>query len=105
MEMYEIIATKKFECSLKKIKDKFIRNRILEKISELFEDPENKGKQLKGVWKVRVHGTVFELRLREMKIGDWRIFYYVDHAQKEVWLLYVDHRSRIFKRKLFLNFP
>ncbi|MEQ9715268.1 MAG: type II toxin-antitoxin system RelE/ParE family toxin [Candidatus Asgardarchaeum sp.] len=103
--MYRVKVTKKFKESLEKIRNNTVKRRILEKVIELTDNPKNKGKLLKGYWRVKFCENIIEVRLWELRIGDWRVIFYINHEQKEVWLLYVNHRHRIFKRKSFFRIP
>lgn len=103
--MYNVKVSRKFEEALEKIKDHATIRRILKKVTELTNDPESKGKPLKGYWKVKFRETNIKIKLRELRIGDWRVLYFIDHEKREVWLLYVDHRHRIFKKKLSFKLP
>lgn len=92
---YSVKPLPSFERSLDKL-DKQIVRRIFEKIDRLSENPEimrgpmsNMPKDLAGLHKARV--------------GDRRVFFWVDHEKKELVLYDIDKRDyvyqKLFKRK------
>ena len=89
---YNINPLGSFERSLSKL-DKQITRRVLEKIQLLAENPEsikgpmgNLPKDLAGLHKLRV--------------GDWRVFFWVSHEARELTLYDIDKRDYAYK-KLF----
>jgi mRNA interferase RelE/StbE len=69
--------------------DKPIAQRILDKIKWLSQNldianPEPLSHDLKGKWKLRV--------------GDWRVVYTLDERVRSMVILYVDHRSKVYKK-------
>jgi mRNA interferase RelE/StbE len=82
----QVKATPRFIKSLDKL-DATIRRRILGKAGKLADDP-YEGKTLKG----ELSG-LFSLR-----VGDYRIIYWVDEKENTVWLVDVGHRKRIYTR-------
>jgi mRNA interferase RelE/StbE len=69
--------------------DRATSQRILDKIKWLSQnmgiaDPEPLSHDLKGKWKLRV--------------GDWRVVYSLDHPGHSMVVLYVGHRSQIYKK-------
>jgi mRNA interferase RelE/StbE len=61
-----------------------IRTRIIERAKQLRENPEKLGKPLKqsDFWSQR--------------IGDYRIIYEIDQNKKQVVILFVGHRSKVY---------
>lgn len=82
----EVKATPRFIKSLGKL-DKIVKRRILSKVSELADEP-YEGKSLKG----ELSG-LFSLR-----VGDYRVIYWIDEKEGIVWLVDVGHRKRIYAR-------
>jgi mRNA interferase RelE/StbE len=82
----QVKATPRFIKSLDKL-DVSIKKRILGKAGELADEPYG-GKMLKG----ELSG-LFSLR-----VGDYRVIYWVDEKENTVWLVDVGHRKRIYKR-------
>jgi mRNA interferase RelE/StbE len=82
----QVKATPLFIRSLDKL-DAAIKRRILNKTGELAVDP-YEGKMLKG----ELSG-LFSLR-----VGDYRVIYWVDEKEDTVWLVNVGHRKRIYGR-------
>ncbi len=69
--------------------DKPVAQRILDKIKWLSQNmeiasPEPLSYGLKGKWKLRV--------------GDWRVVYSMDETVRSMVILYVDHRSKVYKK-------
>lgn len=86
---YSVRPLPSFERSLDTL-DKQIARRILGKIDRLAENSElvkgpmgNMPKDLAGLHKVRV--------------GDWRVFFWVDHEKKELVLYDIDKRDHVYK--------
>ena len=61
-----------------------LRTRIKERLAELKENPESKGKPLKP-------SDFFSLR-----IGDYRAIYEIDGAKKRVLVLFIGHRKKVY---------
>lgn len=81
----QIKATPRFIKSLDKL-DAVVKRRILDKTSLLAEDP-YEGKMLRG-----------ELRgLFSLRIGDYRVIYWIDEKESTVWLVDVGPRKRIYR--------
>jgi mRNA interferase RelE/StbE len=68
-----------------------IRIRITEKLKDLKDNPEAVGKMLK-------HSDYWSLR-----IGDYRAIYQIDRTRKQVIILFVGHRKKVYDNftKLF----
>ncbi|MEK7162499.1 MAG: type II toxin-antitoxin system RelE/ParE family toxin [Patescibacteria group bacterium] len=89
---YSIRPLDSFENSFKKL-DRQIARRAIQKLENLAQNPEiiggpmaNLPKDLAGLHKARV--------------GDWRVFFWVDRNRKEIVPYLVDRRDIIYK-KLF----
>jgi len=91
---YEIRLTPHFEKMLSKLPHD-IRRRVLEGC-EVVSNP-LVGKPMKGSYEVRIDDGVFRISLRSLRVGDYRVLYWVDHLRKVVWLLFVGHRSGVYK--------
>ncbi len=86
--MYNIVYTKTFENDLKKL-DKPAVQRIIAKILETANNPYNiqpLGYSPKGLE-----------HLYKLRVGDWRILFWLDHGEKTLTLYIVEHRSKIYK--------
>jgi len=68
---------------LEKIEDQ-IKSRIKEKLKELRDNPERIGKRLKpsDFWSLR--------------IGDYRAIYEIDRNKKQVIILFIGHRKKVY---------
>jgi mRNA interferase RelE/StbE len=64
--------------------EKNIRTRIIESAKQLGENPDKIGKPLKqsDFWSLR--------------IGDYRVIYEIDQNKKQVFILFVVHRSKVY---------
>jgi mRNA interferase RelE/StbE len=60
------------------------RTRITERLKELRNDPVTIGKALK-------HSDFWSLR-----IGDYRVIYEIERAKKQVIILFVGHRKKVY---------
>jgi mRNA interferase RelE/StbE len=61
-----------------------LRTRIKERLRELENNPESIGKTLKPS------------DFRSLRIGDYRIIFEVDRAKKQVIVLYIGHRKKVY---------
>ena len=82
--MFRLIVDKKFKADLDKL-DSSLRDVVLKKVLDLETFPEL-GKRLVGV------------DLWSLRIGKYRVLYQINHATKEILVLVLDHRKRIYKR-------
>ena len=64
--------------------EKTIRSKIIERLRELKDNPEAIGKVLKpsDFWSLRV--------------GDYRAIYEIDRAKKQVIVLFIGHRKKVY---------
>lgn len=85
--MYKVVYTSTFERSIKKL-DKATAKRIINKISEATQNPHNI-KPLK-------YSPKDMPNLCKLRIGDWRILFWIDHKEKTITLYVVEHRSKIY---------
>ncbi|GEM_PF-2183463 len=97
---YRVLKTRRFIRSLSKL-DKPVADRILKDVRETpLEENPTSGKPLKDVVRVKIDGRVKEYRLWELKVGprrSYRVFYIIEAARKEVYLLDVRHRRVSFR--------
>ncbi len=84
---YEIYASKRFLKEFEKLDSK-LRERIKEKIKELMEDPE-KGVALTAGFKGKY----------KLRVGEYRVIYTINYAEKRVYLLAIGPRRSIYKRE------
>jgi mRNA interferase RelE/StbE len=86
LDYMQVKATPRFIESLNKL-DTAIKQRVLHKTTELADNPYD-GKMLRS-----------ELRgLFSLRVGDYRIIYWVDDKENIVWLVNVGHRRRVYER-------
>lgn len=88
MSLWKFIITADAQEDLKKL-DKEVRQRILDKLKWFTENfdyvtPFPLSEPYKGFFKLRV--------------GDWRVIYQVEHAEKLVSVHIIDRRDKIYKR-------
>ena len=64
--------------------EKYIRTRIIESAKQLCENPDKTGKPLKqsDFW--------------SLQVGDYRVIYEIDQNKKQIVILFVDHRSKVY---------
>ena len=88
--MYKIKTTPTFDEDLKKL-DRQVAERVLEKIEHLASYP--------GLIRFPIKYLPKHLAgLKKYRIGNWRIYLWVDHKQKEIILYGVEHRGEAYKR-------
>lgn len=80
---FTVLLHPKAAKELKRIETK-IRARIIERAKELRENPDKIGKPLKqsDFWSLRV--------------GDYRTVYQIDRSRKQVVILFIGHRSKVY---------
>ena len=87
--MYKLTSTPSFEEDVRRL-DQAVAKRILDKLEYLASNPslakpvQYLPKDLQGLQKYRV--------------GDWRVFFWVNHRAREIILYGVRHRSLAYKR-------
>jgi mRNA-degrading endonuclease RelE of RelBE toxin-antitoxin system len=87
--MYQIRTTPTFDKDIKRL-DRQIAKRIIQKIEYLANHPELLRFPIKYLPK-ELEG------LQKYRIGDWRVYLWVDHTKKEITLYGVEHRGRAYK--------
>ncbi len=86
---YKVKWNDKVVDDLKKI-DKKQAGKIIYKIKNyLIKEPGSLGKPLKGM---------FEGMYR-FRIGDFRVIYTINENEKEINIMYIGHRNKIYKQK------
>ena len=86
---YKVLWHEKALRDLKDI-DKEKAKQIIEKIKTyLVKDPVSKGMPLKGIFK----------GLYRFRVGDYRIVYSIDRAEKKITIYKVDHRKKIYRSR------
>ncbi len=89
MDRWRFVITVVAEADLDRL-DAATRRRIINKLEWFTEHFDHLSPlPLGGAWK-----GFFKLR-----IGDWRVAYEVDHTQHLVTIHYIDHRSKMYKRR------
>jgi mRNA interferase RelE/StbE len=63
--------------------------RILAKLTELESDPYGFG----------TTALVGDPTRRRLRVGDYRIVYTLDHGELTIWIIQVDHRSTVYRRR------
>ncbi len=87
--MYKLTSTLSFEEDVRRL-DRPVAKRILDKLEHLANNPslakpvQYLPKDLQGLQKYRV--------------GDWRVFFWLNHKAKEIVLYGVKHRSLVYNR-------
>lgn len=82
---FSVKATKRFERKLSRL-GLSLQRQILDRAYELGDDP-YVGKRLKG----SLEG-LFSLR-----IGDYRVVYWIDEGKAVVWVVEVEHRRSVYR--------
>lgn len=90
--MYRLKLVQRFRRELRKLPDS-VQRRILERVAELAEDP-FLGKPLKG-GEIEVLGQKF--RPHNLRVGDYRVLYVIEHLTRTVYLYSVGHRSQVYR--------
>lgn len=89
---YNIKPLASFERSFSKI-SRNDQKRIAEKLDRLASYPETIGASMKNLPP--------DLRgLHKVRIGDWRVFFWVDHGKREITLYDLDWRDKAYRRLL-----
>jgi mRNA interferase RelE/StbE len=81
---YSLVVTNRFRRSFKNV-EKSVQERVFDILSELMEKPYTGTKlsgELSGLWRIRV--------------GDYRIIYLINEKEKQVILIDVGHRKKIY---------
>ncbi|MDO8591078.1 MAG: type II toxin-antitoxin system RelE/ParE family toxin [bacterium] len=85
---YRLVPTKTFEIALRKL-DRAIAKRVLLKLAEL----ENSSR---GILPMSFTPKGLE-GLCKYKVGEWRVFLWLDETKKEITLYTVKHRKNAYK--------
>lgn len=88
--MYQIKTTPTFDKDIKNL-DRYIADRVIEKIEWLAERPELFRMPMRYLPK-NLEG------LQKYRIGDWRILFWINHQKKIITLYGVEHRRSVYKR-------
>ena len=83
--MYKIEITRKAQKSLAKLKKKQ-RDKIVQSIFDLANDPCSKAKKLKGREGYRI------------RVGDYRVIYEIENDKIVVIVLHIGHRREIYEK-------
>lgn len=80
---FKVLLHPKAAKELQKI-EKQIRSRIIQNAKQLHENPDKLGKPLKqsDYWSLRV--------------GDYRVIYEINQNKKQVVILFIGHRSKVY---------
>ncbi len=88
--MYQIETTPTFDEDIKKL-DSQVAKRIIRKVEWLAKNPK--------LLKCPVKYLPKDLEgLQKYRIGDWRIYFWVNHKKKVITLYGVEHRGKAYKR-------
>jgi len=93
--MAKVRATRSFERSLRDI-PRDVVERILRKAGELEANP-LLGKPLRGAYEVVVDGARLRIKLRSLRVGDYRVIYWYDPLRDTAWLILAGHRRSVYK--------
>ena len=80
---FKVLLHPKAAKALEKL-EKSTKRRIIEKLKELGDKPEESGKRLK-------YSDFWSLR-----IGDYRAIYEINRDRKQVVILFIGHRKRVY---------
>ncbi|MBI4167796.1 MAG: type II toxin-antitoxin system RelE/ParE family toxin [Candidatus Aenigmarchaeota archaeon] len=68
--------------------DKVLARRILDKLELLVNEPVGRNaKAIEG----------YKEKLYRVRVGDYRILYEVDHENKKIGIIKIDHRSKVYQ--------
>lgn len=85
--MHKVLFTPQAENDLTSI-DKTIAIQISKKIGWLSRNASNMiHEQLTGKFKGKY----------KMRVGDWRIIYFIDHSSQAITVYAIEHRSKVYK--------
>ena len=87
---YNLKPLPTFDKSLDKL-DNNVARRVIEKLDRLAENPILIPRPMGGLSKDLIG-------LHKTRVGDWRVFFWVNHEKKEIVLYFVEHRDEIYKR-------
>ena len=85
--MYKVVYTKTFEKDISRL-DAAVAKRIVVKILELSSGSRN-------FQPIKYSPKGLE-KLFKLRVGDWRILFWLDHKEKIIILYTVEHRSKIY---------
>ena len=85
--MYKVVYTKTFEKDFRKL-DKVVIKRVSAKLLEAANNPHN-------IKPLKYPPKGLE-KLCKLRIGDWRILFWMDHKDKIITLYTIEHRSKIY---------
>lgn len=86
---YRVNPLLSFETGLAHL-DKQVAKRVLEKVDDIVANPQKIGSPMGNLPK--------ELAgLHKLRIGDWRVFFWVNHEKKELTLYFVGNRDDAYK--------
>jgi mRNA interferase RelE/StbE len=85
---YKILVSKRAECGLDRIKDNNILRRVVLKIDELAQNPRPSGVR-------KIMGSNIDYRIR---MGDYRIIYQINDAERVIEIRGIGHRKEIYKK-------
>ena len=88
MADYKILVIKRAERGIDGIKDGTLLNRIVHKIDELAKNPRPSGVR-------KIMGSDIDYRIR---MGDYRIIYQINDAEKVIEIRGVGHRKEIYRK-------
>ena len=88
--MYRIEFSQKAQDQLKRL-DKVVAQRVLDKLAWLKENIDD----------VMPQGLTRDWRGKnKLRVGDYRIVYTIEKAEQVILVRLIDHRSRVYKRRL-----
>lgn len=87
--MYKLTSTPSFEEDVRRL-DRSVAKRILDKLEFLASNPH--------LAKPVQYLPRDLQRLQKYRVGDWRVFFWINHKTKEIVLYGVGHRSSTYRK-------
>jgi len=88
--IYNLKPLPTFDESLNKL-DNNIAQRVIEKLDRLAKNPTLIPRPMGGLPKDLIG-------LHKIRVGNWRVFFWVNHEKREIILYFVEHRDEIYKQ-------
>lgn len=93
--MVEVLITRTFEKVFRKL-DRKVQGKVIEHLGILANNPMI-GKLLKGYYSIRVEDQLLRVKLRSLRVDDYRVIYWYDVLRNRVILLLIGHRKQVYK--------
>lgn len=89
--MVRVVITRRVE---KVVRRKKLRT-IISKAIEVLKHNPMAGRLLKGRYSLKVGSKVLGVRLRTLRISDYRVIYW--YKENMVWVLLINHRKQVYE--------